>query len=134
MSFKEANEKLSGTFTEQADAMYNGSAPAWLLSGSGSISEFMKQFDTETENSEWKELTNTHDGDLNEVVGVRARIAWMCGARADLRRQFSAGTDDHVRNHIDMRRFSYLQQRQRQHGLAHANDLLDVERRKPVTG
>lgn len=133
MSFNEASTKLAGMFTERGDAMLEGRSVEWCLSEYGDIAEFIKTFDSADENDEWKTLTAEYEGDLNNVVGARARIAWLCGARADLRKQFAAGTDDHARNHIDMRRFSYMQQRQRKHGLAHANDLMEIERKKPIT-
>jgi len=134
MSFKIGIEYVRSDAETQADNRLTGKRSQWFATDAGSIEQAIDLFDSVEDNDEWSELVKESRGDMNQVIGARARIGWLAGCRADVRRQFASGANDAPRSHVQIRRYSCLQQKVRQYAAERLDDIVNVKRREPITG
>ena len=108
--------------------------PMWSLTVPGSTAKQIELFDSTQENFEWVILDGDPDGgDINKIIGVRNKIAWLIGCRQSLRRQFSCDISDRPRIDADRQRFQYLHHKVCWKALDRMKHILNKERAKKIT-
>lgn len=134
MPFDKAIDYLTKYMKTKAERLHALGRPVWFATPAGSLPKLAALFDTATENTEWGKLTEKSMGDKNLVIGVRNRIAWLCGCRSDVRRQCMADRSNALRDSVHVQRFAYGQSRLNAKVLERLKELQLVERKKPITG
>jgi hypothetical protein len=135
MPFEPAIEFLIKHERETAERLYSLKRPKWLLTEAGSIPALIALFGTAPENAEWDARVNgsEYKGDVNKVMGVRQRIAWLAGCRADFRRQFASMIADTPRTQMERTRYVYLNHERSRRVLERLKELQLQQRNKPIT-
>ena len=131
MAFKDAIEYLKEYYKTSADNAEDLKRPTWSLTEAGDLYSLIELFDSSAENEAWQKL-DEEGADINQLMGVRGKIAWMGGCRRDLRRQYISGEAD-PRTALERRRYGVGQRRFREQVLAQLEQTLDKNRAEPVT-
>ena len=132
MAFSDALTFVSGYCTTRADQLTGGDRLTWALSGDSFKAAVDDMFDRTVERDEWDALYAQKQPDLNLLIGVRSKIAWMAGCNRDLRTQYACSSECRMRTPQDQSCTAALQLRWMERGLQRMRDLLLVERAKPI--
>lgn len=125
---------LKGYVRERARRLDALERPRWALTDQAGIPDAVKAFDSKPENERWKAMTNDKAADLNQLIGVRAQIAWLGSCRLSLRRQFASGVKDELRGNIHRQRYQYFHQELSRRALELFEYLQTQERSQKITG
>jgi hypothetical protein len=130
--YDDAQKWMDEYVTKRHDAMLAGERMRWSTSGVGDkLEDLEKKFATDKENGEWKALTAKPNPDRNQLAAVLNKIAWLCGHRRDLRKQFMAAGSVQ-RTAVDVVRFEALRLMSYKKGLNRFKEMLK-EREKGLT-
>ena len=136
MPFDDAIEYMIERERDTAERMQQLKRPTWSTTKAGSFAALIQKFDSSKENEEWNKLVNgakPYQGDLNLVMGWRQKIAWLCGCRIGLRRQFASTTADTLRSQCERSRYMYLQHERSRRALERLKDLQTTKRNQKIT-
>lgn len=133
MPFKPAIEYMKTRHKKRFEDWFCIRRPTWSTTEAGGVPALIALFDSKPENAEWEGLTQNLKGDRNLVMGVRARIAWLCSCRNDLRRQFASQAADTPRMDMERHRYYYFHNFLRFKALERLDIILYEERRKKIT-
>jgi len=134
MAFKEAATYIEEHCDDRADDIKNTRRPTWHTSDFGNFSELIEMFNSDSENSKLIKLTKDGVGDINNLIGLRSQLAWLCGCRVDLRRQHAAGKAHVFRSGMHRMRYSQADHKLKAIAVARMRDLMVSRENSKITG
>lgn len=132
MPFPAAIKHLDTYFDETESRLTKGDRPRWFSTPLSAYSDINTLFGSSAENAEWVTLMQGPKPDINQVAGAEHKIAFLTGARMDLRKQFIA-QDAQPRSSLDVRRYATMRLRWQRNNVRRLDNLVTNERSKPVT-
>jgi hypothetical protein len=91
------------------------------------------KFDSTTENSVWNAMYESDAPDINNIIGVRTKIAWLAAARRDMRTQFGAALECRLRVHHDQHRLALSGYGWAYNGMTRLMQLINEQRSQALT-
>ena len=91
MSYTKARDAIQRYRMERMKQLLGETAGGWFMSAFGGIAEMLKVFSSDDEN---KEITKTYmSGTHTEKIPPNMRLAYVCGMRREVRKQYVSGPD-----------------------------------------
>ena len=111
MPFNKARRYLEELFKQRGEDLRTGKRLKWSTYEFDELKEQLKKFDRDSEHGEWENIHKSEQPDINQLMGVSNKIAWLCACARDIRTQFTAGASDLPRTSVDHVRFevAYLE-------------------------
>ena len=96
---------------QRGEDLRAGKRLKWSTHEFKTLEEQLDRFNRDAEHGEWQGIHKQPQPDMNQLMGVSNRIAWLCSCARDIRMQFTAGASSKVRTSVEHTRYevSYLQ-------------------------
>ena len=131
MAFNPAMNWLENTYHgDRYAALRGGQRLKWSTDSFISLAKMNDMFDSTEEDKACLRAMSNKSYSVNEMIGLRGKLAWLCGCRRDVRMQFCAESSSRHRGSLDHHRFEALRLIWAKKGLTRLRELLTKERVK----
>jgi len=125
MSFNSGYSFVVEYLETRQHAMLNVQRLPWSTQPLEDLAALNRKFSSSKENTEWEQMYEDPEKRvIDQIVATRNKIAWLCAARRDLRKQFAAADSDRVRTSLDQMRYELQRIKWALDGLVRFNELL----------
>lgn len=129
MGFEKAMEWMEETYHQKRSGdLKEGRRLRWSTDDFSTMAEMIDTLDSTDEDQKWFEKWSKPKTNINELIGLGAKLGWLCGIRHDVRMQFCAGKDDRLRGALDNWRYEILRAKWAEHGLRRLREIIENER------